>query len=497
VVSAVLLAAWFAIVVSTTLHHEYWRDEVRPWSLAGSAQSFSDLFHRIRYEGHPMLWYLLLYGARTLLDAPVVLPILSLLVATAAMTLFMLRAPFSLWFKSLFLFGALPLYEYSVMARNYGISMLLLFVVAWQYPRRSTRWVPLAIALALLANTNVHSIVFAALLALVWAADSVPGDAPLARRAWLRLAGALGVIALGVVVSVAAAAPPPDTVLTDVHSTVMTDYTAALREAAVEPAATFTPLFLPVIPWTLGHIVLYAAVFGLLIRPPLVLAALVALLALGVMFRVAYIGSYRHAGLFLCFLLTLYWIAFDSGLGRGAGLTRRLLRAGCYAAVGFILVANVYKSRVVAADVSGTMSSAKAFGDFLRRSPELQDAIIVPEPDYYLEALPFYAPNSLYFPREERFGTTVTWSSASKATLSLGELLAAARRLKDGYHAPVLVAIGHPAYASTFVGDVSYPYRKRFRWSRAERLEAERILRPVATFRADYGNESFWVYIVR
>ena len=51
----VLLAAWLAVVIVTTLNHEYRRDEVRPWVLAGAAHSPLDLFHRIRYEGHPLL----------------------------------------------------------------------------------------------------------------------------------------------------------------------------------------------------------------------------------------------------------------------------------------------------------------------------------------------------------------------------------------------------------------------------------------------------------
>lgn len=37
IVTALLLAVWLAVVIFTTTRHEYWRDEVRAWSLARAA----------------------------------------------------------------------------------------------------------------------------------------------------------------------------------------------------------------------------------------------------------------------------------------------------------------------------------------------------------------------------------------------------------------------------------------------------------------------------
>ena len=124
IVTAILLGLWLAVVIFTALRHEYWRDEVRAWSLAREATSPLDLFHRIRYEGHPILWYLLLYVGKSIVDTPLVLPITSIVIASAAVTIFMLRSPFPLWMKASFLFSALPLYVYSVKARNYAYQVL-------------------------------------------------------------------------------------------------------------------------------------------------------------------------------------------------------------------------------------------------------------------------------------------------------------------------------------------------------------------------------------
>ena len=51
---------WGAFVVYGIVNHVYWRDEVRPLSIALSSDSFLDLFANLKNEGHPILWYFLL-----------------------------------------------------------------------------------------------------------------------------------------------------------------------------------------------------------------------------------------------------------------------------------------------------------------------------------------------------------------------------------------------------------------------------------------------------
>ncbi len=38
-----------------------WRDEVNAFALANASPNLSTLFHFIHYEGHPWLWYALLW----------------------------------------------------------------------------------------------------------------------------------------------------------------------------------------------------------------------------------------------------------------------------------------------------------------------------------------------------------------------------------------------------------------------------------------------------
>src|ERR1700712_2705916 len=132
--SFVLFGVWFAIVLWLTVHHAYWRDEVRALNIATQGDSIGEMLVRLRGEGHPALWYVLLRLAYGLLG-PVALPMCSLIVAAAAAALLIWRSPFGFVLKALLLASKFFLFEYVVMARNYGIGMLLIFSFAALYPK--------------------------------------------------------------------------------------------------------------------------------------------------------------------------------------------------------------------------------------------------------------------------------------------------------------------------------------------------------------------------
>ena len=127
-------------------------------SLARSAANPYDLVQtQLVNEGHPALWHLLLWTALCISDNAVVLKVVSIMVALLFSGLFFFGSPFPLPHRILFLCGHLPLYLYAVVARNYGISVVFLFLIAMEYsrPRRASPWI-VGVCNALLANTNIY-----------------------------------------------------------------------------------------------------------------------------------------------------------------------------------------------------------------------------------------------------------------------------------------------------------------------------------------------------
>ena len=368
------------------------------------------------------------------------------------------------------------------MARNYGISMLLLFVAAVLYRKRGEYPIRLALVLALLANTNVHSAVLVGLITGVWILEELIGNAslhgtrsfgrpvvrsfgrsvvrsfgrPVVRsfgRSVVRVAsptprigagGSLGlpdevvshrgaesggsdplpearhisrkggssglprrsreaskaggvgplvpaltIVAAGLLLCAVFAMPRENTSLTSVrHSLEWRELGAAVVTSATRPHRIFPDLMAPD-PSILSAPVFALATLGLIGRPPLFLAAAGAQVLFGAIFLVVYPGSYRHQGLYLVFLVFLYWLLAESAPWKGIPLRRQLFVAGFYAGIVVLVATDVVKVRdSVWADIHLEKSASRRLGMFLRSSDRFRDAILVPEPDFAIEALP-------------------------------------------------------------------------------------------------------------
>ncbi len=51
-----LLLVFFSLGATLILTHALWQDEWQAWLLARDSRSLAELFHNLRYEGHPALW---------------------------------------------------------------------------------------------------------------------------------------------------------------------------------------------------------------------------------------------------------------------------------------------------------------------------------------------------------------------------------------------------------------------------------------------------------
>jgi len=468
VLAVFILGVWLSGVVFTESMHEFWRDEVRPLSLARAAATPADLYNSVQYDGHPMLWHFLLYAGKSIVDSPLILPIFAVGIGFVAVAVFLLFAPMPLWLKSLFIFSAFPFYEYSVMARNYGITMLMLFLIAWVYPHREKWGLLLAFLVALLANTNAHSIIFAGLLTAIWMWDAiVERRAELSRRKILSLGLSAILITAGAGFSILCFMPRENTILTSVHN-ILTwpNFLEALKESALHPEISFYQIMPAWVPPAVVALIIFLAILGLMHRPSLLVAAFLGEIGLGILFHLVYVGQYRHQGLFLIFTITLYWLLLEmQGNENISGIRKHLFRIGFFIAIPLIVLAGVSQMRGTAwRDIRMEQSSSKALGDFLNSDPSYRNAILLPEPDYSIEAVAYYAENEIYLPREQRFGNTVAWTKDSKTDLSLSELMAAARDLQNRCGKPVLIILGHFGVEFSQPGERRYSYNKLFTW---------------------------------
>jgi hypothetical protein len=203
----ILLAIWFvwtvAMIVLITAH-EPWRDELQAWAIARSSGNPIELIANLRYEGHPPLWYLILWPVAKVVPGLAGLKVATVVLGSAATWVVLRFMPVSIWIRVAILFGYFPLYEYGAISRSYTATWLCLVLALWLAHRsRVAPWM-IAIALGALAFTTALAVPLAFAIALAlwggqrWASpDRRPAD-----RRWIWAFGSLlaAVVLYGIVV---------------------------------------------------------------------------------------------------------------------------------------------------------------------------------------------------------------------------------------------------------------------------------------------------------
>ena len=285
-----LFGLWLAAAGALAWRHVMWRDEARALSIAIQGEDWIAMLRGLHGDGHPALWYLLLRAVHGITGRPVALPLLALAVAAAAAWLIVWRSPFPRPLIGLILASHFFIYDFSVMARNYGIGMLILFALAIAYPRCRGRGVAPGALLFLLANCNVITTILAGAFLLFWFVEILEETGP-------RWSPAMANFALNAAIATAGAALCFATVYPTFNDAAVAAHPAGVTArdilgAIANPAPAFNQLLgnkVPpaglAVPWSpvliaLGGPLLIGATFGLIENKGALLACLASLVGL-------------------------------------------------------------------------------------------------------------------------------------------------------------------------------------------------------------------------
>lgn len=437
-----------------TAHHEPWRDEMQAWLLARDSPTFGMLVRHMRYEGHPLLWQLLLFvPQRTVGATPATMQALNVFFAAAAVTTFAAFAPFSRGQRVLFAMGFFPLYMYGTLARDYALTLLCVFASVALVPRRRERAAALAVVLLVLCWTTV----FGLILALAFLAALLP-DASEAR--WPRAWGIL--VVAGAVFSARQMQPPPDSgYAAGWHFGLESE---RLRQVLLSAGNAVFPLEAPgrtfgEPPWFRSHsgrsrwlggaaacaALIWAGVAAR--RKPIALRFhLVAVAGLLGFLYAKHIGAIMHHGFILVALLCTLWLASER-----ADPPRFVL-------TGLLLVQAVAGVVPALRDTREVFSYGREVAVFLQRQ-HLDGNPLVGYPDAAMATVLGFLPGrTAFFPGPDRQGTFTIWDQARLREPADREIVAKAESLaiRGGRPAILVVthAVDHPMAEplATFVG---------------------------------------------
>ncbi|MFK0162475.1 hypothetical protein [Rhizobium sp. NPDC090279] len=513
---ALIFSIWLILAAALCWFEVVWRDEVRALSIALQGNSFVDMFRHLHGEGHAALWYILLRAGYLVTGAPLVLKALAFAIAATAAYFLVYRLHLPRSVQLLALFGNFSIYEYAAMSRNYGISMLLVFMIAAAYERWKHNSLVLGLLLACLANTNVHSVVLVCGLLAYWFLDLALAKPRPALSEYRYFAANAAIAVFGIVLCAVTVYPPfndaaqinrgSDGLAMLVLRAVIfpgLNFIEFYPTIVISQLAEHRALFVVFVP--LMSVLIYGSVVSLAARPAAMVAAFLTLVGLSLLFTVVYPGSYRHEALWLVFMIAM--IALSADIQRTPidastpSKTRRaVIKFGrlCFLILlALQVVSGIEKAKQVL--VTDTpLSRSQDFSNLVLSRPDLRDAIIIADPDYLVEALPYYIPNRTYLLREGRFGDVVKFTKNAKLELSLADILQAARKLHDDQQVPVIILLSQRLDLIAAPVAMSEGYNWQLTITAAEITEFRDATELIRRFGAVAGSdETFDAYLLK
>ncbi len=148
--------------------HAMWADELKPWTLSLMSDNLAELYMNLNLEGHPPLWYLVLWPLTGVTSNVLAMKVITGLIGVGSMGLLWLYSPLSTLEKTLLSTSFQIGYTLTVVSRGYCLGVFLTFLFLLLSKRCGSRtWLCWSV-LGLLANTHIYFTMVSFFLALLW-----------------------------------------------------------------------------------------------------------------------------------------------------------------------------------------------------------------------------------------------------------------------------------------------------------------------------------------
>ncbi len=369
-----LFLLYIAIIAPMIAQHAVWRDEGNVWVVLRDAP-LTQLIHY--YDGHPPLWFVVNFPLARLGFNVSAMQWLNGFFAAGFAWLLLFRAPFPLWIRAGLLLCVPFGYQYSVVARGYGLMTMLWFCLAALYPHRLKHPLWMGLVIGLLFNSELFAVVPALIILGYFIYDA---HTSLTWRQWIpacAISGLLGFIALLALI-------PPSLIN-------MGLYKQNNPQAFAEHVSNaFVQHHDEAIAWYQNHIDT-PAIQSILetlndLQAPLAWIAIVAIfIAILPSWRISlfwaawlgwfyYITTYRYAGtdhhsglIFIMMVATLWLNRYETAAAKPAALLHnRFIKGSAHALIALVIASNI--AAITALYISENeepYSGSKAMGKFI------------------------------------------------------------------------------------------------------------------------------------
>lgn len=468
--AAILTAAFVVVLGVVVFNHEMWRDELQAWMIVRDSPTLAAMFANLSVEGHPSLWYLLLFPITRLTKDPLSMQMLNLVLAAAAVFVFVRFSPFTRLQKLLFAFSYYPLYEYGAISRNYAVGLLLAFAFCAMYPKRDRILIPIAAVLFLLADSSAYGFIIAACLAFFLAFSLISDKKPVSRGT---LAAAAAIVLLGVGLSAYQMMPKGGE--TGLRVMLPLNFDTA-RSTVATFAASFAlfpdishqwfyiqkPQIVNV--WqSILAIPLFLYIASVLSPKKRVMLLFIGAILAMLAFRTFgyFTFALRHHGhMFVMFIVCMWLANYQEGKPAGSSFIQKLSGSGAKFLTAVLVIQLIGGIAAAQRDIRQVYSPAKTAAQVIKANG-LEDVPIVGGPEFSVSAVSGYLNKEIYYIGSNRTGTFVVWSKGLTPVIDEEDVTATLDRLESEKKQRMLLVLGFdmgrepmefPAYTITLLG---------------------------------------------
>ena len=480
-----ILLLWTAIAFITAYNHEIWRDEMRMLSTTLLHSSILELPRDMVNEGHPMLWYVLLKFCYFIYPNPIVLKIISFLIGLASVTLVLKYFRLPLYISILFIFTNIMIFENTVMCRDYGISALFIILFFILHEKGKFYW-SLLIIFLLIQTQVVGSIVGVLLFGLVFLEVFEIKNIKYKK---------LGTILLSFLISTLLFYFTTRTnelsYFYNVNTISMIDSLKNLFISIVFPSKVLSPFIQNAHILNSVLVFIFAYFLSRKIWHSILFYACVVLI--NVINLQVYTLSSRHIGVMIVFMFCMYARDFKFNLNlKDQNWNTKILSIGNLVVIPIVFFCLVISNFVQCIeDIYHERSSSLSLADYIKSKPEYANSVLMSEPDFYLEPLPYYIPNKLFFPRENRHALYASFSKLNKDTMAMSEIIKHSDSFKMKTKAPCLILFKDFDFTDSSMKKVYFVYlNKTLTWT----IQDLSRLKKLKEFNNAVGDENYSLY---
>ncbi|MBP0016274.1 MAG: hypothetical protein J7647_01805 [Cyanobacteria bacterium SBLK] len=432
------------------LNHSMWRDELNVWAIVRDSSSLLELLHNIKYEGHPALWYLCLSLLHYFTDNPIVMQFFHLAIAISIITIILFFSPLSRLQKILFSFGYLPLYEYSIISRNYSLYILFSFLFCVFFKNRDKNLIAPIVCLVLMTNANAYGLLIAFVLFCALFLDLILFEK---RLKLLAIASSMAIYGLGFLTALFLLIPPQDSELKG--GLIKWDTFWDLHHLMKVLARIWNSYILILVPRdsSFWDVTLYAIIsLGILLffilsflKKPIPLFIYV----LGTMELLFFtytkvLGSPRHYGNFYVILILSVWISSYYSSQPNHIFSKAIAWVDRYKknVLTFILSAQFIAGIVaLTRNIIVPYSASRETANYIKNNA-LDDLFIVGSQDSVMTPISGYLNRQIYYPESKEMGSFVLYNSR-RIDVDREEVLSQVKKLLNEGQSQILLILNY------------------------------------------------------